>query len=172
MEAYKISGVLKEFTTDISLDFSSHRLQFKFELDQSDPELPIGLIDKDKRAACIFVLKGKYVPFHLHSFEFRNVVNAEYSPPLKGFPENVYYVVNPYSTSAHNNFPPSYVDITRYLILTLSSFENWKYPYLFDFTQTHPLKGLILVYSSSEIKNEREVYELAVSYLTLSGKEG
>jgi len=33
------------------------------------------------------------------------------------------------------------------------------------------LKGLILVYSSDEIKNEKELCELGISYLTLSEGE-
>jgi len=141
MQAYKINGLLVEITTDVSLDFTSQRLLFKFELNQSDPKLPISLFEKDKQAACVFSLKKiKCVPFHLHSYEIRNVINAEYSS-------------------------------TPYLFLTLSPFENWKYPYFGDFFTHIHWKGLILVYSSDEIKNEKELCELGISYLTLSEEE-
>ena len=43
MQVYKINGLLVEITTDVSLDFTSQRLLFKFELNQSDPKLPISL---------------------------------------------------------------------------------------------------------------------------------
>ena len=161
MQAYKINGLLVEITTDVSLDFTSQRLLFKFELNQSNSELPIGLIVKDKRAACILVLKKKYVPFHLHSYEIENDVKA-YSPSFLNYA---------YCSIIPDDHASSYVDITRYLTLTLSPFENWKYPYFGDFLHTYPLKGLILVYSSDEIKNEKELCELGISYLTLSEGE-
>ena len=162
MQAYKINGLLVEITTDVSLDFTSQRLLFKFELNQSDPKLPINFFEKDKQAACVFSLK-KCVPFHLHGYEIRYVMNAEYSSTFENIPNlpNAYYVI-----------PPSdRIKVIPYLFLTLSPFENWKYPYFGDFLHTYPLKGLILVYSSDEIKNEKELCELGISYLTLSEGE-
>ena len=162
MQVYKINGLLVEITTDVSLDFISQRLLFKFELNQSDPKLPISLFEKDKQAACVFSLKKiKCVPFHLHSYEIENDVKA-YSPSFLNYA---------YCSIIPDDHASSYVDITRYLTLTLSPFENWKYPYFGDFLHTYPLKGLILVYSSDEIKNEKELCELGISYLTLSERE-
>ena len=171
MQAYKINGLLVEITTDVSLDFVSQRLLFKFELNQSDPKLPISLFEKDNQAACVFSLKKmKCVPFHLHSYEIRNVINAEYSSTLRRIPglSNAYYAVPP---TFNSNDSSDYVEVIPYLFLTLSPFENWKYPYFGDFLHTYPLKGLILVYSSDEIKNEKELCELGISYLTLSERE-
>ena len=171
MQAYKINGLLVEITTDVSLDFTSQRLLFKFELNQSDPKLPISLFEKDNQAACIFSLKKmKCVPFHLHSYEIRNVVNAKYSSTLKRIPSlfNGYYT---FPSTFNSDNSSDYVEVIPYLYLTLSPFKNWKYPFFSDFLRAYPLKGLILTYSNDEIKSEKELCELGISYLTLSEGE-